>query len=54
MLHQVQKVCDRIGIMINGHMVAQGPMDQLAEEKLGIGKETYTLEEVYMKYFQES
>jgi ABC-2 type transport system ATP-binding protein len=54
MLNQVQKVCDRIGIMINGHMVAQGPMDQLAEEKLGIGKETYTLEEVYMKYFQES
>lgn len=54
MLHQVQKVCDRIGIMINGHMVAQGAMDQLAEEKLGIGKETYTLEEVYMKYFQES
>ena len=54
MLHQVQKICNRIGIMINGHMVAQGPMDQLAEEKLGIGKETYTLEEVYMKYFQES
>jgi ABC-2 type transport system ATP-binding protein len=54
MLHQVQKVCDRVGIMVNGHMVAQGHMDQLAEEKLGIGKETYTLEEVYMKYFQES
>jgi ABC-2 type transport system ATP-binding protein len=54
MLHQVQKICDRIGIMINGHMVAQGTMDQLAEEKLGIGQETYTLEEVYMKYFQEA
>ena len=54
MLHQVQKICDRIGIMIGGHMVAQGKMDQLAEEKLGIGQETYTLEEVYMKYFQEA
>ena len=54
LLHQVQKLCDRIGIMINGHMVAQGSMDRLAEEKLGIGKETYTLEEVYMKYFQEA
>lgn len=54
MLHQVQKVCDRVGIMINGHMVAQGTMDKLAEEKFGIGKETYTLEEVYMKYFQEA
>jgi ABC-2 type transport system ATP-binding protein len=54
MLHQVQKICDRIGIMINGHMVAQGTMDQLAKEKLGIGHKTYTLEEVYMKYFQEA
>jgi ABC-2 type transport system ATP-binding protein len=54
MLHQVQKICDRIGIMISGHMVAQGTMDQLAKEKLGIGQETYTLEEVYMKYFQEA
>jgi ABC-2 type transport system ATP-binding protein len=54
MLNQVQRVCTRVGIMINGHMVAQGSMDQLAQEKLGIGQETYTLEEVYMKYFQES
>lgn len=52
-LHQIQKICDRIGIMINGKMVAQGPMKQLAEEKLGVGKEQYTLEELYMKYFQE-
>jgi hypothetical protein len=28
-------------------------MDQLAEEKLGVGKESYTLEALYMKYFQE-
>jgi hypothetical protein len=40
--------------MINGHMVAQGTMDKLAEEKLGIGQEIYTLEEVYMKYFPEA
>jgi ABC-type multidrug transport system ATPase subunit len=30
-LHQVQKICDRIGIMIKGRMVAQGAMDQLAK-----------------------
>jgi ABC-2 type transport system ATP-binding protein len=54
LLHQVQKICHRIGIMIKGSMVAQGPMDRLAEEKLGIGQETYTLEEIYMKYFQEA
>jgi ABC-2 type transport system ATP-binding protein len=53
LLHQAQKICRRVGIMIKGRMVAQGTMDQLAEEKLGIGQETYTLEEVYMKYFKE-
>jgi hypothetical protein len=40
--------------MIKGQMVAQGPMDRLAKEKLGIGQETYSLEEIYMKYFQEA
>lgn len=54
LLHQVQKICHRVGIMIAGRMVAQGSMDRLAEEKLGIGAETYTLEEIYMKYFREA
>jgi len=53
MLHLVQKICHRVGIMIKGRMVAQGPMAQLAKEKLGIGSEKYSLEEIYMKYFQE-
>ena len=53
MLHLVQKICHRVGIMINGKMVACGPMDQLAKEKLGVGQEQYTLEEIYMKYFRE-
>jgi ABC-2 type transport system ATP-binding protein len=54
MLHQVQLICSRVGIMIKGKMVAQGPMEQLAQEKFGFGKESYTLEEIYMKYFQEA
>jgi ABC-2 type transport system ATP-binding protein len=54
MLHQVQKTCHRMGIMIKGRMVAQGDMNQLAKEKFGVGKEKYTLEEIYMKYFQEA
>jgi ABC-2 type transport system ATP-binding protein len=54
MLHQVQKICHRIGIMIKGRMVAQGEMDHLAKEKFGVGKKRYTLEEIYMKYFQEA
>lgn len=53
LLHLVQKICHRVGIMINGKMVAQGPIDQLAKEKLGIGKDQYSLEEIYMKYFRE-
>jgi len=54
MLHLVQRICHRVGIMIKGKMVAEGPMDRLAKEKLGMGKEKYTLEEIYMKYFQEA
>ena len=54
MLHQVQKICHRIGILIKGKMVAQGPMEILAKEQFGVGKETYTLEEIYMKYFLEA
>jgi len=54
MLNQVQRLCHRVGIMIKGRMVAQGPMDRLAQEKLGIGQDKYTLEELYMKYFQEA
>lgn len=54
MLHLVQRICHRVGIMINGKMVALGPMDRLAKEKLGVGTEKYTLEEIYMKYFQEA
>ena len=54
LLHLVQRVCHRVGIMIKGEMVAQGPLNQLAKEKLGIGKKKYTLEEIYMKYFRET
>jgi len=54
LLHLVQRVCHRIGIMIKGKMVAQGPMEQLAREKLGVGTEKFTVEEIYMKYFKEA
>jgi ABC-2 type transport system ATP-binding protein len=54
MLDQVQKICHRVRIMIKGKMVAQGPMEQLAKEKLGVDNQTYTLEEIYMRYFKEA
>ena len=53
MLEQMQKICDRVGIMIKGSLVAVGPIEELAKKKLGIEKEHYTLEEIYMKYFKE-
>ena len=54
LLDQVQRICDRVGIMIKGHLVAVGPIQELAKEKLGVDKERYTLEEIYMKYFKEA
>jgi len=54
LLDQVQRICDRVGIMIKGNLVAQGPIQELARAKLGIDKEHYTLEELYMKYFKEA
>ncbi|OGP73527.1 MAG: hypothetical protein A2V86_04620 [Deltaproteobacteria bacterium RBG_16_49_23] len=54
LLDQVQRICDRVGIMINGNLVAIGPIEELAKKKLGLGKEDYTLEEIYMKYFKEA
>lgn len=36
LLHQVQQVCDRVGIFVAGKLVANGPMGKLAEQ-LGTG-----------------
>lgn len=52
-LHQVQMLSHRVGIMIDGSLVAEGSVDDLAEEKFGVGEREYSLEEIYMKYFQE-
>ena len=54
LLDQVQRICDRVGIMIKGRLVAAGPIKELARDKLGIDREQYTLEEIYMKYFKEA
>lgn len=52
-LYQVQKMSHRVGIMIGGSLIAEGAIDTLAEEKFGVGEKEYSLEEIYMKYFQE-
>ena len=52
LLHQVQRICHRVGILSRGRLVAEGPIDRLGRETLG-GREEYILEEIYMKYFRE-
>ena len=52
-LKQVQKISDRIGIMINGRMIAVGPIEKLAKEKLGVDDKEVSLDDIYMRYFQE-
>ena len=52
-LYQVQKISHRVGIMIQCEMVAEGSIESLAKEKFGVGEKEYSLEEIYMKYFQE-
>jgi ABC-2 type transport system ATP-binding protein len=54
LLDQVQRICDRVGIMIKGSLVAVGPIEELAKKKLGVDREDGTLEEIYMKYFKEA
>jgi ABC-2 type transport system ATP-binding protein len=54
LLDQVQRISDRVGIMIKGNLVAVGPIDELAKEKLGLDAGQFTLEELYMKYFKEA
>jgi len=37
-LHQVQKVCTRVGILAKGRLVAEGSVDRLGRDALGGGK----------------
>jgi len=53
LLYQVQKICDRVGIMIGGRLVAQGTLEQLAREKFGVGEQSYSLEEIYLRFFKK-
>src|SRR5437667_11031791 len=35
LLHQVQAICDRVGLFHNGKMVLEGTFDSLADQVLG-------------------
>jgi ABC-2 type transport system ATP-binding protein len=37
-LHQVQKICTRVGILAEGHLVAEGPIDRLGRQAIAGGR----------------
>jgi len=37
-LHQVQKICTRVGILAKGHLVAEGEIDRLGRRTIGGGR----------------
>jgi len=37
-LHQVQKICTRVGMLAKGHLVADGPIDRLGRQTIGGGR----------------
>jgi len=41
-LHQVQRICGRVGMLLKGRLVAEGQVDQLGREAFGGGR--YTIE----------
>jgi ABC-2 type transport system ATP-binding protein len=53
LLDQVQRISDRVGIMLRGTLVAAGPIAELAQRSLGVAGDRYTLEEIYMRYFRQ-
>ena len=53
LLHQVQRICTRVGIMNKGALVAKGAIDELARAVTGEDREAFSLEDIYMRYFRE-
>ncbi len=53
-LQQVQDICDRVGIMNAGRLVAQGTIQELSGQGLQSEEgKRLSLQDIYMRYFQE-
>jgi len=37
-LQQIQRICSHVGIMVNGKMIVEGPLDQLSKDISGSGR----------------
>jgi ABC-2 type transport system ATP-binding protein len=53
LLDQVQRISDRVGILLRGRLVGVGSMEELAKQTFGVDRQQHSLEEVYMRYFHE-
>jgi len=53
-LHQVQQVCDRVGIFVKGHLLAQGDIASLTRQLFpeSTTEREYGLEDIYQHYFE--
>jgi len=56
-LHLVQQVCDRVGIFVDGRLLAEGEIGSLARQLFPDGQETsegrsVALDDIYYRYFQ--
>lgn len=55
-LHQVQQVCDRVGIFVKGKLLAEGDIPSLAVQLLGSqapdSNTEYGLDDIYQRYFE--
>ena len=59
LLHQVQQVCDRVGLFVGGKLLATGDIQNLAAQLFGPdsstespGKREYGLDDIYFRYFE--
>ncbi len=58
-LHQVQQVCDRVGLFVGGKLLATGDIQSLAGRLFGTdaslpteGRKEYGLDDIYFRYFE--
>ena len=58
-LHQVQQVCDRVGLFVGGKLLAIGDIQSLSSQLFGnespmesTGKREYGLDDIYFRYFE--
>jgi len=48
-LNDVEKVCSSVAILVNGRIIARGPIDELKKQIIGRELAEVSLEDVYMK-----